>query len=159
MEKQLAENKMGVMPVGHLLFNMAGPMIIAMLVQALYNVVDSIYVAHLNEDALTALSIAFPMQSLMIAVGTGIGVGMNAMISRSLGERRQEAANRYAMQGILLAIISYAGFLLVGLFLVEPFVVAQAGGIARIEEYAQTYLRICCICSIGFSRSILPLNQ
>lgn len=154
MEKQLAENKMGVMPVGHLLFNMAGPMIIAMLVQALYNVVDSIYVAHLNEDALTALSIAFPMQNLMIAVGSGIGVGMNAMISRSLGERRQEAANRYAMQGILLAIISYAGFLLVGLFLVEPFVVAQAGGIARIEEYAQTYLRICCICSIGFFAQI-----
>ena len=85
MEKQLAENKMGVMPVGKLLFNMAGPMIISMLVQALYNVVDRMFVAMMNEDALSALSLAFPMQNLMIAVGSGLGVGINAMISRSLG--------------------------------------------------------------------------
>ena len=85
MEKQLSENKMGVMPVGRLLFNMAGPMIVSMLVQALYNVVDSVFVAQLNEDALSALSLAFPMQNFMIAVGTGLGVGVNALISRSLG--------------------------------------------------------------------------
>lgn len=85
MEKQLSENKMGVMPVGRLLFNMAGPMIVSMLVQALYNVVDSVFVAQLNEDALSALSLAFPMQNFMIAVGTGLGVGVNALISRSSG--------------------------------------------------------------------------
>ena len=111
MEKQLSENKMGVMPVGRLLFNMAGPMIVSMLVQALYNVVDSVFVAQLNEDALSALSLAFPMQNFMIAVGTGLGVGVNALISRSLGERRQEAANGYAMQGAAIGGISYAVFL------------------------------------------------
>ena len=108
------------MPVGRLLFNMAGPMIVSMLVQALYNVVDSVFVAQLNEDALSALSLAFPMQNFMIAVGTGLGVGVNALISRSLGERRQEAANGYAMQGLLLAGISYAVFLLIGLLGAGP---------------------------------------
>lgn len=94
MEKQLSENKMGVMPVGRLLFNMAGPMIVSMLVQALYNVVDSVFVAQLNEDALSALSLAFPMQNFMIAVGTGLGVGVNALISALWGNgvRRRPTA-------------------------------------------------------------------
>ena len=148
--RELAENKMGVMPVGRLMFNMAAPMVLSMLVQALYNVVDSMFVAQMNEDALTALSLAFPMQNFMIAVGTGLGVGLNAMISRSLGERRQEAANRYAMQGFLLEGISYAVFLLIGLFAVEAFIASQAGGIERVYEYGVTYLRICCACSFGF---------
>lgn len=154
MEKQLSENKMGVMPVGRLLFNMAGPMIVSMLVQALYNVVDSVFVAQLNEDALSALSLAFPMQNFMIAVGTGLGVGVNALISRSLGERRQEAANGYAMQGLLLAGISYAVFLLIGLLGAGAFISAQAGGMARIASYGEVYLRICCACSFGFFAQI-----
>lgn len=154
MRTEIAENKMGIMPVGKLLVNMAGPMIISMLVQALYNVVDSVFVAQLNEDALTALSVAFPMQNFMIAVGSGIGVGINAMISRSLGERRQEAANQYVMQGLLLAGIGYLMFLLIGLFAVEPFVAAQASGIERIHEYGVIYLSICCTCSFGFFMQI-----
>ena len=154
MERQLAENKMGVMPVGKLLFNMAGPMVISMLVQALYNIVDSMFVAMMNEDALSALSLAFPMQNLMIAVGSGLGVGINAMISRSLGEKRQEAANRYAMQGLLLEGISYLIFLLLGLFAAGPFIAVQAGGIERLEQYGTIYLSICCACSFGFFMQI-----
>ena len=150
MEKQLAENKMGVMPVGKLLVNMAGPMIVSMLVQALYNVVDSMFVARVNEDALAALSLAFPMQNLMIAVASGLGVGMNAMISRSLGEKRHDWANRYAMQGILLEVIGYIAFLLIGLFAARPFIAVQAGGMERITDYGTVYLTICCACSFGF---------
>ena len=132
--RELAENKMGVMPVGRLMFNMAAPMVLSMLVQALYNVVDSIFVAQMNEVALTALSLAFPRRYCMIGGGPGLGVGLNAMISRSLGERRQEAANRYAMQGFLLEGISYAVFLLIGLFAVEAFIASQAGGIERVYD-------------------------
>ena len=93
---------MGVMPVNRLLLSMSVPMIISMLVQALYNVVDSVFVSKISEDALTAVSIAFPMQNLMIAVSSGIGVGMNALLSRSLGERNFDRANRTAGQGIFL---------------------------------------------------------
>lgn len=150
MEHQMKENKMGVMPVGKLLFNMAGPMIVSMLVQALYNVVDSIFVAQISEDALAALSLAFPMQNFMIAVGTGLGVGINALISRSLGERRNDLANRYAMQGLLLELISYLIFLGVGLFAAGPFIAAQAAGDSAILDYGTTYLTICCVGSIGF---------
>lgn len=150
MEKQLTENKMGVMPVGRLLFNMAGPMIVSMLVQALYNVVDSMFVARINEDALAALSLAFPMQNLMIAVGTGLGVGMNAMISRSLGERRGDWADRYAMQGVLLQGIGYLLFLCIGLFGARPFIAMQAGGMGQITDYGTTYLMLCCVLSFGF---------
>ena len=150
MEKQLAENKMGVMPVGKLLFNMAGPMIVSMLVQALYNVVDSMFVAQVSEGALTALSLAFPMQNLTIAVASGLGVGMNAMISRSLGERRGDWADRYAMQGVLLEGVGYLVFLVIGLFFARAFIAVQAGGIEQIVDYGATYLRICCACSFGF---------
>ena len=149
MEKQLAENKMGVMPVGKLLVNMAGPMIISMLVQALYNVVDSMFVARISEDALAALSLAFPMQNLMIAVATGLGVGINAMISRSLGERRGDWADRYAMQGILLEGVGYLCFLIIGLFAAGPFIAVQAGGMEQIAEYGTVYLAICSACSFG----------
>ena len=105
------ENKMGTMPIPQLLFSMAVPMMASMLIQALYNVVDSIFVARLSEDALTAVSLAFPMQNLMIAVGSGIGVGMNAMLSKKLGEKNQAEANKAAVNGIFLSIISYLIFL------------------------------------------------
>ena len=97
-----AENKMGTMPVPKLLFTMSIPMVISMLVQALYNVVDSVFVAKLSEDALNAVSLAFPVQNLMISVAVGTGVGINALLSKSLGEKRQERANAAAMNGLFL---------------------------------------------------------
>ena len=109
---------MGVMPVAKLLLTMSVPMMISMLVQALYNIVDSMFVAKLSEDALTAVSLAFPVQNLMIAVGTGTGVGINALVSRALGEKRNEYANSAANNGIYLAIFSFIGFAIVsGLFM------------------------------------------
>ena len=99
----LQENKMGVLPVGRLLAGMAIPMMISMLVQALYNVVDSIFVAKLSEDALNAVSLAFPLQNLMIAFGVGTAIGINALLSRSLGEKRQDMADKAANTGIFLA--------------------------------------------------------
>ena len=97
-----AENKMGTMPIGKLLFNMSLPMMISMLVQALYNIVDSIFVAKLSENALTAVSLAFPLQTLLIAVGTGTGVGMNALLSKSLGEKNFKKANATASNAAIL---------------------------------------------------------
>ena len=109
----VAENKMGTMPIGKLVFNMSLPMMVSMLVQALYNIVDSIFVAKLSENALTAVSLAFPLQTLLIAVGAGTGVGMNALVSRSLGEKNQKRANRIATNGAFIYILSYFLFLIV----------------------------------------------
>lgn len=110
-----AENKMGVMPVNKLLLNMAVPMIISMLVQAFYNVVDSVFVAQLSEDALNAVSLAFPVQNLMIAVAVGTGVGINALLSRSLGQKDFERANQTAMNGLFLAAAQLSGVYHTGL--------------------------------------------
>ena len=101
----LRENKMGVMPVGRLLVNMALPMIISMLVQALYNIVDSIYVSQVSESAVTALSLAFPVQNMQIGFAVGVGVGVNAFLSQSLGRKDQESANWAAGQGFFLMIL------------------------------------------------------
>ena len=120
-QNTLAENKMGVMPVGKLLFNMALPMIISMLVQALYNVVDSIYVSRISESAVTALSLAFPIQNLQIGCAVGIGVGVNALLSKSLGEKNQEMTNKTAGNGVFLALAGTPIFVLVGLFAVRPY--------------------------------------
>ena len=120
-----AENKMGVMPVNKLLISMSVPMMISMLVQALYNIVDSIFVARVCEDALTAVSLAFPMQSLMIALAGGTGVGLNALVSKSLGEKNFEKANSAARNGVFLYALSYLVFLVIGLFMVKPFYYAQ----------------------------------
>lgn len=139
---------MGTMPVGKLLANMAVPMMISMLVQAFYNVVDSIFVARINEDALTAVSLAFPLQSLMIAVGSGTAVGMNALLSRSLGEKKQELVDRSAGTGIFLFLCSYVVFALIGAFVSKPFFLAQTDN-ARIVEYGTSYISICLIFSIG----------
>ena len=142
------ENKMGVMPVRKLLITMSLPMMISMLVQALYNVVDSIFVARIEEDALTAVTLAFPMQNLMIAVGAGIGVGINALLSRSLGERRFDKVNQSANTGLLITLIHYVVFLAIGLFLADPFLRTQTSH-EKILEYGNTYLRIVCCCSFG----------
>ena len=118
---QLRENKMGIMPVNRLLFRMATPMIISMLLQALYNTVDSIFVSYISEQALTAVSLAFPVQTLLIATGTGTGVGINAILSKALGEKDQATANRAARNGLFLAACSYILFLIIGLTCSKAF--------------------------------------
>lgn len=143
-----AENKMGVMPVNRLLISMSLPMMVSMLVQALYNIVDSMFVARLSENALTAVSLAFPAQSLMIAVGTGTGVGINALLSKSLGEKNFELANKTADNGVFLAVMSFLAFALGGIFLTRPFFLLQTGNAAIVED-GVSYLTICCVCSFG----------
>ena len=142
------ENKMGVLPVGRLLAGMAVPMMISMLVQACYNVVDSVFVAQLSQDALNAVSLAFPLQNLMIAVGGGTAVGINALLSRSLGEKRQDMADQAANTGIFLALCSFAVFALIGLFLSRPFFLAQTKN-EVIVEYGTQYATVCLGLSIG----------
>lgn len=136
------------MPVNKLLMNMSLPMMISMLVQALYNVVDSIFVSRIDENALTAVSMAFPIQSLMIALGAGTGVGVNALLSRSLGEKDYDRVNKAAGNGIFLAGINYLVFLLVGILVTTPFYLSQTKD-AQILSYGQQYLTIICCCSFG----------
>ena len=143
-----SENKMGVMPVGRLLLSMSLPLMISMLVQALYNVVDSMFVSRLSEEALTAVSLAFPAQNLMISVGVGTGVGINALLSRSLGEKNFHMANKTAMNSLLLALGSALVFLLLGVFCAKTFFLAQTN-IPEIVDGGIAYLRICCIFSFG----------
>ena len=143
------ENKMGVLPVGRLLATMALPMMISMLVQALYNVVDSVFVSRLSENAFNAVGLAFPLQSLMIAVGAGTAVGINALLSRSLGEKRQDMADRAAGTGIFLSLCSALVFALIGIFLSRPFFLAQAKSVPEIVEMGTAYTRICLGLSVG----------
>ncbi|MBR5800082.1 MAG: MATE family efflux transporter [Lachnospiraceae bacterium] len=144
----MKENKMGVMPVDKLLISMSFPMMMSMLVQALYNIVDSIFVSRINEDALTAVSLAFPLQSLMVAIGVGTGVGVNALLSRSLGEREFEKVNKVAANGIFLSFLSYLLFLVIGLVAVNPFYVSQTKD-AEILLYGKEYMTVVCCCSFG----------
>ena len=151
MEKERkvpSENKMGVMPIDKLLISMSLPMMISMLVQALYNIVDSIFVSRINEYALRAVSLAFPVQSLMIAVSVGTAVGLNAFLSKTLGEKEYEKANTIAVNGIFIALISYVVFALVGIFVSRPFFASQTD-IEQVREYGTTYLTICCTAGIG----------
>ena len=142
------ENKMGVMPVNRLILTMSLPMILSMLVQALYNIVDSMFVSRLSENALTAVSLAFPAQNLMIAVATGTGVGVNAALSRSLGERNFDRANKIADHAVFLAIASYAVFAVLGLFFSRQFFLWQTD-IEEIVAQGTDYLRICTLFSFG----------
>ena len=143
------ENKMGVMPVGRLLAGMAVPMMISMLVQALYNVVDSVFVSRISENALNAVSLAFPLQNLMIAVGAGTAVGINALLSRSLGEKKQEMADRAAGTGIFLSLCNAVAFALIGIFLSRAFFMSQAKSVPEIVEMGTAYTRICLGLSVG----------
>ena len=143
-----AENKMGTMPVGKLLLAMGLPMMASMLFQALYNVVDSIFVARLGQDALNAVSLALPLQNLMIAVGGGLGVGMNALLSRSLGEKKFENADRAANTTIFLAIMASIIFALIGVFVSRPFFALQTAN-ENIIRYGVDYTSICLGVSIG----------
>lgn len=147
-ERKVAENKMGVMPVNKLLISMSLPMMISMLVQALYNVVDSVFVAKVNENALTAVSLAFPVQNLMIAVAVGTGVGINALLSKSLGEKNFEKVNHVANNAVFLSAVSYMVMLFIGIFGVGVFYRSQTADV-QIIDYGIWYTRICCCCSFG----------
>lgn len=142
------ENRMGTQPVKQLIISMSLPMMISMLVQALYNVVDSIFVARIGEGALTAVTLAFPMQNLMIAVGSGTGVGINALLSRSLGEKRFDKSDSAANNGLFLTFMNFVIFLLIGIFFARPFIKTQISD-PQIIEYGATYLQIICCLSFG----------
>ena len=144
----MKENKMGVMPVKRLIITMSLPMMLSMLVQALYNIVDSIFVSQINEQALTAVTLAFPLQTMMVAVGSGTGVGINAMLSKSLGERKFEKSDAAANTGLLLIFFSYLVFLLIGIFGMGPFFGTQTSD-PQIAAYGETYLRIVLCLSFG----------
>ena len=152
--KTIKENKMGVMPINKLLLTMALPLMVSMLIQALYNVVDSIFVSQINEDALTAVSLVFPIQQLIIAVAAGTAVGINALLSRSLGEKNFEKANTVGKHGIFLAIISAIAFLVIGFLLTEPIIDMQTTD-PEIRVYAKEYMSICCIFSFGIFGQIM----
>lgn len=151
---EIQENKMGIMPIQKLLINMSLPMMISMLIEALYNVVDSIFVAQINEQALTAVSLAFPVQNLMIAIGVGTGVGMNALLSRSLGERNLKQVNSTANNGIFLAFMGYSLFLVFGAFFTKKYFMFQTKD-TQIIEYGIAYLSIVCMGSFGLFNQII----
>ena len=145
---QQTENKMGVMSVNKLLITMSLPMMISMLVQALYNIVDSIFVSKINEYALRAVSLAFPIQSLMIAVAVGTAVGLNAFLSKTLGEKDYEKANVIAENGVFIEFASFLVFAVIGLLVSRPFFLSQTD-IPEVAEYGTIYLTICCCASFG----------
>lgn len=147
-EKVVQENKMGIMPVFKLIITMSLPIMASMLVQALYNIVDSIFVAKISENALTAVSMAFPIQNLMIAVGTGTGVGINALLARNLGAKNYKKVNHIANHAVFLAVISYLVFLLIGIFGSEAFFRSQTD-IEEIVTYGMQYIKVCCCFSLG----------
>ena len=147
-QETLRENKMGTMPENRLLLSMAVPMMISMLVQALYNIVDSIFVSRICEDALTAVSMAFPQQNIIISIAVGFGVGINALLSRALGQKNAERVNQVAVNGLLLALLSYLLVLVAGLVGIRAYMRAQTD-IESIVEYGITYLNICVLCSFG----------
>ncbi len=156
---QAIENKMGVMPINKLIFNMSLPIMASMLVQALYNIVDSIFVSMIEqpgvttEEALSAVSTAFPIQNLLIAVATGTGVGLNALISRSLGEKNNERANKIAQNGVFLGVMSFVLFVIIGIFAVRPFFEAQTHNEVIIEQ-GIIYTTIVSVASIGIFMEI-----
>lgn len=150
----LRENKMGTMPLGKLLLNMALPMVMAMVVQALYNVVDSLYVSQISESAVTALSLAFPVQNILIGFATGIGVGVNSILSKSLGEQDQTHANYAAGNGIVLVGIVTVLFFLFGIFCSRPYFELQSS-VAETVDGGSAYLSICCALSLGIFVEVL----
>ena len=148
MEENIKENKMGVMPVKKLVIDMSLPIMISMLVQALYNVVDSIFVSMLGEAALTAVTVAFPLQNLVISIASGTGVGMNAILSRSLGEKNQDKADQAAASGIFLAFVSMLVFFVLSFVVTDPFIHSQTTD-SLIRQYGDTYLGIVTGFSVG----------
>ena len=153
-DQPIQENKMGVMPVHRLLLSMSGPMMLSMLIQALYNVVDSVFVSYISEGALTAVSLAYPMQNLMIAVATGTGVGVNALLSRNLGEKNFSMVNRTAGNALFLGLVSYVVFALLGAFGSRAYFAAQVTD-PEIIRMGQEYLSVILVLSIGCFGQVL----
>ncbi len=143
-----SENRMGTEPIGKLLFTMAFPLIISMLVQAFYNIVDSLYVSQLNQAAFNAVSLSYPIQNIMSAIASGTGIGLVSLISRSLGEKKQERANALANNGVFLALCSYLAMVLFTFIGLDAFFYAQTD-IPEIIEGGKAYLTICCLFSFG----------
>ncbi len=139
---------MGVLPVNKLLVSMSVPIMLSMLVQALYNIVDSVFVSRLSENALNAVGLAFPVQNLMIAVATGTGVGINALLSKSLGEKKFERANLTASNGVFLGVCSAAVFALLGALFSRTFFLVQTD-VAEIVDGGAAYIQVCTVCSFG----------
>ena len=151
MNEKESKNKMGTMPVNRLMLSMGIPMILSMVLQAVYNIVDSAFVSNMEgtgESALNALTLAFPVQMLMVAIGIGTGVGANALLAKSLGQGNKEKASRTAGNAVFLAIIIYIAFLLFGIFGVHVYIDSQTSN-QMILEMAVDYLKICCIASFG----------
>ena len=146
---------MGVMPVNRLLITMSVPMMLAILVQTLYDVVDSVFVPQPSEDALNAVSLAFPIQNIMIALAVGTGVGVNALLSKSLGEQDYERANRTAEHGVLLAAITCVVFMVAGTLLARPFYMVQVANEPVIVEYGTQYMQICSFFSCGIFMEVM----
>ncbi len=151
---EMRENIMGTMEINPLLLKLSIPMMISMLVQALYNVVDSVFVSHVSEEALTAVSLAFSLQNVMIAVGVGTGVGVNALLSKSLGEKNQSRANATAENGIFLSLCSFAVFFVIGLTCMKPYFYAQTSD-PVIAQQGIRYLSVCCIFSLGLFTQLM----
>ena len=151
---EMRENIMGTMEINPLLLKLSIPMMISMLVQALYNVVDSVFVSHVSEEALTAVSLAFSLQNVMIAVGVGTGVGVNALLSKSLGEKNQGRANATAENGIFLSLCSFAVFFVIGLTCMKPYFYAQTSD-PVIAQQGIRYLSVCCIFSLGLFTQLM----
>lgn len=145
--KNIKQNKMGVMPINKLLLTMAIPLMLSMLVQALYNVVDSVFVGKIGQDAFNAVSLAFPLQNIIIAIGSGTGVGVNALIARSLGEKDPEKANKFAANGLFLGIASGLIMVFIGFFVSEPFFKSQTQNPVILENGVK-YLKICTCLSV-----------
>ena len=157
-DSRIVENKMGTMPIGKLLANMSIPPMVSMLAAALYNIIDSFFVAKISEDALAAMTLAFPVQTLMGAVIVGTGVGLASLISRRLGEKRQDEANNAATHGIAIALVLWVIFALIGIFLAGPFVRLFTGAEEANEEIfkmAVSYLRIVMVGSFGLNIAIM----
>ena len=147
-------NKLGTMPISKLIWNMSLPIIVSMLVQALYNIVDSVFVSRICEQALTAVSLAFPAQNLMIGLATGTAVGVNALMGRALGAGERERANHIATNGVFLAGVGFAICAILAAFFARMFFAAQTS-IDYIVDNGATYLRICCCASLGLFAEIM----
>ncbi len=146
--KSGVDEKLGQMPIKKLILSMSAPIVISMLVQSMYNLVDSIFVAQIGEDALTAVSLAFPLQQLFFAVGIGTATGVNSYISRCLGAQNKKNANKAANNGIVLALLSYLVFFAIGLLFSRDFIMFQTQDPSIISQ-GPIYLRICCMGSAG----------
>ena len=142
------ENKMGVMPIPKLVITMALPLMLSLLVQSLYNIVDGIFVAKISEEAFTATSLAYPVQLLMVAVSVGTGVGVNAVVSRMVGAKRYDDANRAATTGLVLSLIGTLVFMIFGAFFLK-FYIRTCSGSENALAMCESYLRICTLFCLG----------